>query len=85
MRISAVYVVCATLSYVVVIASKIKLFHGLKHYSGNFLWPYPVKCISLSDCARITAFKIRETEVVARFSLKPYKVSFWHIVHEQYY
>jgi len=33
----AVYVVCATSSYVVVIASKIKVLHGFKHYSSNFL------------------------------------------------
>lgn len=37
LSVCAVYVFCATSSYVVVMASKIKVIHVFKYYSSNFL------------------------------------------------
>jgi len=64
--------------------SKIKILCSFKALFCQFSLNLSSK-MYFSDCSRITTFKVQETAVIARSSLKPYKESFWHIVHEQHY
>lgn len=71
--------------YMVVVASKVRYFVVLNSILAIFSDIVSKKCISLSDCTRITSSKIQETEEIARFSLNPFKEIFWLTVHDQYY